>query len=120
MSAAEIVTAAIAVVSRGVSILTAWLTLFRRGRLRMTRPNIIAFAFDASTPEVFLRFLLCSSAERGIVIENMYVAVSQRQKERTYSFWGYGDTAASLVRAGGLFVGREGVAVNHHFVLAIP
>ena len=82
----------------------------------MTRPTIVAFAFEGPTPKVFLRFLLYSTAQRGNVIESMYVVVVQGGKRLLYSFWGYGDSQASLVRGSGLFVSREGIAINHYFV----
>jgi len=103
-----------------VSIITAWLTLFRRGRLQMTQPTIMYFGYDNSyerSPKVFLRTLLFSTAKRGHVIENMFVTLSRGKNRYTFSFWGYGETS-QLVRGSGLRVGEEGVAYNHHFLLA--
>lgn len=82
----------------------------------MTRPTVVAFAFDGPTPKVFLRFLLHSTAQRGNVIESMHVVLVQGGKRLLYSFWGYGDSQESLVRGSGLFISREGIAINHHFV----
>lgn len=116
MTLNEGLTVGIAVLSLVVSGTTAWLTLFRRGQVKMTRPTIVAFTFEGPTPKVFLRFLLHSTAQRGNVIESMYVVVLQGGKRLLYSFWGYGDSQGSLVRGSGLFVSREGIAINHHFV----
>jgi hypothetical protein len=112
----EFLTGSIAVLSLVVSGVTAWLTLFLRGQVRMTRPTIVAFAFEGPTPKVFLRFLLHSTAQRGNVIESMYVVMVQDGKRLLFSFWGYGDSQGSLVRGSGLFVSREGIGINHHFV----
>ena len=66
----------ISVLSLCISLTTAWLTLFRRGRLLMTRPNIVFFGFDdvpKTTAKIFLRTLLYSTAVRGQVVEGMFV-----------------------------------------------
>ena len=109
MKATEITTIAIASFSLVVSVLTAWLTLFRRGEVRMTRPNIVGFAYDGATPKIFLRFLLYSTARRGNIIESMHVTFLQGGKRTLFSFWGYGDDQKSLVRGSGLFVSQEGL-----------
>src|SRR5438132_816111 len=114
MKATEIFTVAISSISLVISVLT-WLALVRRGKVRMTRPNIIAFVYENSKPKIFLRCLLFSTARRGNIIENMYVIFSQNNERRWFSSWGYGDHP-NLVRGSGLFVGPEGVAVYHHFV----
>ncbi|HEY3026363.1 MAG TPA: hypothetical protein VGJ55_09465 [Pyrinomonadaceae bacterium] len=116
MNASETIATAIAVLSLVISASTAWLTLFKRGRLRMTRPNIIGFAKDGFTPKLFLRFLLHSTARRGNLVEDMYVILVKGSDKVTLSIWGYGDSQQSLVRGSGLFVGPAGVAVNHHFI----
>ena len=103
-----------------VSLTTAWLTLFRRGRLQMTHPTIVAFGYDESyerSPKVFLRTLLFSTSKRGQIIESMFVELSQGSATHIFSFWGYGE-ATNLVRGSGLRVGEEGVALHHHFLLA--
>ena len=114
MKATEIFTVAISSISLVISVLT-WLALVRRGKVRMTRPNIIAFVYEDSKPKIFLRCLLFSTARRGNIIENMYVIFTQNSERRWFSSWGYGDHP-NLVRGSGLFVGPEGVAVYHHFV----
>lgn len=104
----------IATLSLLVSGLTAWFTLVRRGRVRMTRPAIVAFAAEEGKAKVLLRFLLYSTAQRGNIVEALYVVLRQGDTKTLFSFWGCGTD--TLVRGSGMFVGREGVATNHHFV----
>lgn len=111
----------IAVLSFCISIVTAWLTLFRRGRLAMTKPTIVFFGFDnvpKTTAKVFLRALLYSTAIRGKVIEGMFAKVRRDEDEQTFGFWGYGETG-KLSPGSGLYVGQTGIAANHHFVLSV-
>jgi len=111
----------ISVVSMLVSITTAWLTLFRRGTVRMTQPTVIFLGPDGGSrpgnvlPKVFLRTLLFSTAKRGRVIESMHVAVSRNETHQNFNIWVYGNE--KLVRGSGLFVGETGVEANHHFLL---
>jgi hypothetical protein len=107
----------ISVLSLGISGATAWLTVFRRGRLRMTHPNVIAFAFDGADgpPKIFFRSLLFSTARRGHVIEGMYLRLSNPKVSHVFSDWGYGDDR--LTFGSGLNVPYEGFASNHHFLL---
>lgn len=114
-------TLGIAVLALLGSAYTAWLTLLRRGTVRMTQPTVVFFGPDggrpdrAPKPKVFLRTLLYSTADRGQVLENMYVILRRGAESTTFAIWVYGDQ--SLVRGSGLFVGREGFAANHHFLL---
>jgi hypothetical protein len=111
----------ISVLSCFVSGLTFWLNWFKRGRLAMTKPNVIFFGYDAEpriTPKVFLRTLLYSTSARGHVIEAMYVRLTRAGSEQIFSFWGYGETN-KLSPGSGLFVGQPGVCCNHHFVLSV-
>ena len=108
-----------------LSILTAWLTLFRRGTVKMTRPTQIFFGYDGPRshaeerpwPKVFLRALLFSTAKRGLVIENLYVKLRCEDIAQTFSIWVYGDNH-DLVRGSGLFVGETGVEASHHFLMS--
>ncbi|ATQ41701.1 hypothetical protein CSW64_04370 [Caulobacter mirabilis] len=116
-----IVSIIIASLSLGISATTAWLTLFRRGRLAMTKPHVVFFGFDdvpKVTAKIFLRGLLYSTAARGQVIEGMFAKLTRTGSEQTFGFWGYGETTRLNVGSG-LFVGQTGVAVNHHFVLSV-
>jgi hypothetical protein len=111
----------ISILSLAISATTVWLTLFRRGRLAMTQPNVVFFGFDRTpevTAKVFLRTLLYSTANRGQVIESMFVKVHQGDSVRVFSFWGCGETN-QLVPGSGLYVGQQGIALNHHFVWSL-
>ena len=111
----------ISVISLLVSGTVAWLTLFRRGTVKMTQPTVIFFGPDTPRdrketplPKVFLRTLLVATAKRGRVIESMHVALSRNETHQNFNIWVYGDD--KLVRGSGLFVGETGVAANHHFL----
>lgn len=104
-----------------LSVLTAWLTLFRRGTVEMTQPTVIFFGPDSPRhreelllPKVYLRALLFGTSKRGRVIENMHVTLSRNETQQNFNIWVYGDE--KLVRGSGLFVGETGVAVSHHFL----
>jgi hypothetical protein len=104
-----------------VSAVTAWLTLFRRGELRMTQPTVVYFGADggprseAIRHKVFLRTLLYSTSRRGQTVESMYVNLQRGETRQNFSIWVYGEQ--QLSRGSGLFVGQEGFACNHHFLL---
>jgi hypothetical protein len=103
-----------------VSATTAWLTLFRRGTVKMTQPTVIYLGADSSfngppPPKVYLRTLLFATAKRGRVIESMHVRVTRNETHQNFNIWVHGETKV-LVRGSGLFVGETGVAANHHFL----
>ncbi len=102
-----------------ISAITAWLTLFRRGTVKMTRPSVIYFGPDGGPvagreQKVYLRTLLFSTSKRGRVIEAMYVALRRNESKQNFNIWVYGDER--LVRGSGLFIGESGIAVSHHFL----
>jgi hypothetical protein len=107
-----------------ISAGTAWLTLLRRGQIRMTRPTLFYLGPDGpgghnipkGAPKVYVRMLLYSTARRGNVIESMYVTVSRGETKQNFSVWVYRE-AGRLSRGSGLFVDQEGVAMDHHFLL---
>lgn len=113
----DVISITIAIISLILSGLTAWLTLLRKGTLKMTRPNVLAFGFDGpqGPPKIFLRTLLFSTARRGHVVESMFVKVQREKTVQTFSDWGYGDS--KLVFGSGVYVPHEGIAYNHHFLL---
>lgn len=103
-----------------VSITNAYLTLFRRGRVRMTQPTTIFFGPDGAnrdepSSKVYLRTLLYSTAKRGKIIESMFVRLRRGESVQTFNIWVYGEDALSP--GSGLYVGENGVACNHHFLL---
>lgn len=111
----------ISVLALVISALTAWLTLFRRGTVKMTQPTVIYFGPDrgrhgeiSPPPKVFLRTLLFSTSKRGRVIESMHASLARNETIQNFNIWVYGDD--KLVRGSGLFVGETGVSANHHFL----
>jgi hypothetical protein len=112
----------ISVLALSVSAVTAWLTLFRRGTVKMTQPTVIYFGPDGRRsgddpvlPKVFLRTLLFATSKRGRVVESMHVSLSRHETQQNFNVWVYGDER--LVRGSGLFVGETGIAANHHFLV---
>jgi len=104
-----------------VSATTAWLTLLRRGVLRMTHPTVIFFGPDGPPSQgaevkIFLRTLLYSTAKRAHILESMYVTLRRGESVQTFNIWVYGDHSP-LLRGSGLRVSEDGFATNHHFIL---
>ena len=102
-----------------ISAVTAWLTFFRRGTVKMTQPTTIFFGPEPigkkMPPKVFLRTLLFATSQRGRIIENMYISVARNKTVKNFNIWVYGERK-QLVRGSGLFVGATGVEANHHFL----
>jgi hypothetical protein len=102
-----------------VSFATLWLSRMRRGTIKMTRPSVIFFGKDGGDSEatkVFLRTLLYSTADKGQYIESMYIKLTRADKVTTFNIWTYGETG-KIKRGSGLFVGKQGVEADHHFLL---
>lgn len=107
-----------------ISGLTAWLTFFRRGKIKMTRPTVIYLGPDSPRqngekpfPKVYLRALLFADAKRGRVIESMYVSLSRNETVQNFNIWVHSESG-KLVRGSGLFVGEVGTSVDHHFLVS--
>lgn len=107
----------IAVLSLVLSLVTLWLTYLHRGKLKMTQPTTIFFGpDDQNSPKVYLRTLLFSTSQKGQVIESMHVRLYRGETLQTFNIWVHGERI-EIVRGSGLYVGKEGVAHNHHFLL---
>jgi hypothetical protein len=122
MAVAASFASVVSVLALCVSAVTAYLTLFRRGTIKMTQPTVIFFGPDggpsengSATNKIFLRTLLFATAKRGRIVESMYARLSLGETRQNFNIWIYGD--GSLARGSGLFVGENGVACNHHFLL---
>jgi hypothetical protein len=100
-----------------ISLITIWLSYFRRGTVHMTKPAFIAFNYDLvgdkPKAKIFIRSLLYATGKRGQIIENMFIVVHCGKNRQIFNVWGHGDE--KLSRGSGLFVGETGIATNHHF-----
>lgn len=115
MDALSIIISSIALV---ISALTFWLTRIRKGIVKMTRPTIIYFGPDGGGErhcKIFVRTLLYSTSDRGQYIQNMYIRLQRGETIQNFNVWVYDDRG--LVRGSGLFVNKNGIACNHHFLL---
>lgn len=108
----------IAILSLVLSTGNAWLTLWRRGTVKMVRPSLAAFVDSGGTegPKVWLRALIYSTAQRGNVIESLYVRLQRGEARQNFTFWVCGERD-KLSAGCGLHVGQAGVALHHHFAL---
>lgn len=116
------ITTAISTLALGISGLTAWLTLFRRGTVKMTLPSVIYFGPDGGgsfkekpSSKVYFRTLLYATSRRGVIIESMYVRLRRGESMQTFNVWVKEDKA--LIRGAGLHVGETGVECSHYFLL---
>ncbi len=113
----ESVSIVLSTLALAVSMVTAWLTLFRRGTLHMTQPAVIFFGPNINgVSQIYLRTLLYSTGRRGQLVENMFVKVRHGESVQNLNIREYGEVGR-LVRGSGLFVPQEGVAFDHHFLL---
>jgi hypothetical protein len=108
----------VSIFSAVVSIFTTWSSLFRRGKIRLTKPAFIAFCYDVvdggrQHPKILIRALLYSTGRRGQVIENLYLLVRRGESLQNFNIWGLND--GKMSRGSGLFVGETGVVADHHF-----
>ncbi len=116
------ISVAISLLALSVSAGTAWLTLFKKGRLLMTQPTSIFFGpdggyFESTINKVYLRTLLYSSSRKGQVLESMHVTLERGETRQNFSIWVHGKKKGNLARGSGLFVTHEGVTLDHHFLL---
>ena len=111
----QITAIVIAIFSLFVAGLTAWLTLLRKGTIKMTQPTMIFFGRDPEgMSKVFLRTLLYSTSKRNQIVESMFVKVKRGETLQMFNLWVYGDTY--LARGSGINVGADGLVCNHHFL----
>jgi hypothetical protein len=115
----EVWSLVISATALAISGTTAWFTLWRRGKLMMTRPTMIFFGYDylphGRDPKVVIRTLLYSTAYRGQVVEAMYAKLKKGELVQDFSFWGCAEDKA-IIRGSGLHVGQNGIGHYHHFV----
>ena len=108
----------ISIIAIIISATTFWLTRIRKGIVKMTRPTVIFLGPDGSGQEhkkVFIRTLMYSTSEKGQYIQNMYVRLQRGESVQNFNVWVYDNNG--LVRGSGLFISKQGIACNHHFLL---
>ncbi len=114
------ITFAISTLALAVSVFTAWLTFFNRGNVNMTSPTMVILGYDTrgskigSEPKIMVRCLIFSTGERGRVIETLFVRLGHGASNELFPVWGY-NADTTLVRGGGLWVGKTGVTAWHYF-----
>ena len=116
----SIVSLVISGVSLSVATATAWVTVWRRGSVRMAQPPTIYFGPDGARerhPKVFVRALLYATAARGRIVEGMFARLTRGDSSQTFSVWVCGAGRSSLGRGVGFAVRADGVALDHHFLL---
>ena len=104
-----------------ISALTFYYSRLKKGIVKMTKPTTIFFGPDgihmenSKEKKVFIRTLLYSSSDRGQYIQNMYLRLQRGESIQNFNVWVYGDSGLS--RGSGLFINKEGISSNHHFLL---
>jgi len=119
----DVISVLISVLALTVLIVTAWLTLIKRGSIRMTRPTVIYFGPDGShnrnnmyLPKVYIRSLLYSTSKRGRILESLFVSLSRNESAQNFNIWIHG--GPNLKRGSGLYIGENGYESDHHFLTA--
>lgn len=110
----QVIALIISSLALAISAVTAWLTLLRRGEIRMTRPSQVHFAL-LPEPQILIRTLLFCTSKRGRVIESMYVTLRNDENRQNFNIWVSGEDT-QLSRASGLYVSENGVIVSHYFL----
>lgn len=85
----------------------------------MTQPAFIFFGPDGAgfsgTSKVATGFHLYCTAERGRIVDGLYVRLTVNGVSTDFDTWVYG--SKGLSRGSGVNVGRDGVTCDHHFLL---
>ncbi len=108
----------ISIIALTISGLTFWFTRLKKGTVKMTKPTVIFFGPDGGGDrhnKIFIRTLLYSTSDKGQYIQNMFIRLQRGESVQNFNVWVYGDK--ELVRGSGLFVSKNGIACNHHFLL---
>ncbi|TGK08995.1 hypothetical protein EHO60_13300 [Leptospira fletcheri] len=84
----------------------------------MTAPSLFFLGPDGSNDDlkVYLKSLIYCTSNKGRLIENMYVKLQRGETSQNFNIWVHGEKD-NLSRGSGLFVGQNGVVLNHHFLL---
>lgn len=114
----DYITLIISLLALTISGLTFWLTRINSGVVKMTRPTLIFFGPDGAGAEhkkVFIRTLLYSTSDKGKYVQNMFIRLQRGESVQNFNVWVYDNNG--LVRGSGLFVNKNGIACNHHFLM---
>lgn len=103
-------------VSLLVSVMTMWLTQFRRGTIKMTQPSFVCMTREkpSMVPKLFFRTLLYSTASKGCGVEQLYAVIKTEYGTYLFDFWGATE-GRELMLGSGLHVAQAGHSANHHF-----
>lgn len=117
----ELISLTVSLIAIIFSGITLWITLFKRGKIKMTQPSVIFFGPDGyktggRAPKVYLRTLFFSTSKKGHIIESIFVKLYRGESVQAFNIWVHGETR-SLNRGSGLFIGENGMVANHHFLL---
>ncbi len=113
----EVLSIIIAVISLVVSIYTAWNTLLNRGTVIMAQPTIVFFGYDGlrGPSKVVIGTIMFSTGQRGNILESMFIELKRSETIQIFNRWVYDNS--DNAHASGLYIGIEGVADNHHFLI---
>ncbi|HKZ54568.1 MAG TPA: hypothetical protein VJ123_03740 [Anaerolineales bacterium] len=81
----------------------------------MSQPTTVFLGYESSgsLPKAVVETLLFSTSYRGHIVESMYLTVTAPGVAHAFDNWTYLDD--DVARTAGVFVGREGTQVQHHF-----
>jgi hypothetical protein len=114
----DYISLSISLIALLISVSTFWLTRLKSGVIRMTRPTVIFFGPDGvgeAHKKVFIRTLLYSTSDKGKYIQNMFIRLQLGNSTQNFNVWVYDNNG--LVRGSGLYVNKNGIACNHHFLM---
>lgn len=97
----------------GLSALTAWLTLLRKGKLKVTQPTPLLLGYENNKAKISFYAMLYSTAFRGQIIENMHIVLKQNNKNFLFNKWVYAQDSKAY--ASGCYIKPEGIPQNHQF-----
>jgi hypothetical protein len=118
-STGEAIALFISAVALIISGLTFYFGFIHSGDIKATRPTQLYLGSDGgpdAVPKVFATFSLFATSVRGVVVENLFARVTKDEKVHNFPIWVLGPSG-NLQRGSGIFVGKLGVSVAHHFML---
>jgi len=110
---------ALSSISLLISGATAWLTLWRRGSLRMGRVQMVYLGLDGPgglQRKVRVTAFLYSTSARGHIVEGMFARLQRGDSVQAFPVWIHQSASGDVVRGGGLCVTSNGIALDHIFL----